>query len=166
MKRFDFHISAEQYTYSFFVENIIDNDTECVVTSELRLPKFKGPQYYVMGVDENHVTLNDFQEDFHYMVNYLENARSLIELPLLREALFAICKHHINRFNRLLFPDLLYYVDLYTIIYKAVFDAPLDSYMHIHEAGVYRVLEKYPKDVLFRGPWGKYYSWADMPENE
>ena len=168
MRTFSFYIDAENYTYSFDFPTTFQGGQEFVVydcNSEFRHPEFRvKPQGPIVG-SQILTDLNTFTEDFRNFVTRLNRLHKPLEGQMLAEVLEDVCEEHINRYSRLLYNDLLNYVDLYIHINHAIFESPMDVYQDIYKFGVYRVLNKFPNNVVFQGPFGTTYTWADVPEN-
>lgn len=171
MKEFRFYIPAENYTYSFSLPSKMMGENEYVETAGLRHPEFcvknNAPSYFSISQaitkEEMWQACDEFQNDLNLFINKVTSCDREVSHELLDMALFAICKDHINRCGRLLYFDLLGYVDLATFVDKAIYDGTIESYHSFYRRSVYNVMNSFPHQVLFQNPLGGFYSWADVP---
>lgn len=171
MKDFSFFIPAENYTYSFSLPSKIIGREEYVETAGLRHPEFcvqnNAPNYFslrqAIAKEELWQAVNEFQNDLNQFVNIITSSKREVTHEMLDRALLGICSDHISKCGRLLYYDLLGYVDLATFVDKAIYKGTVESYHSFYRHSVYNALNTFPKNVLFQSPIGGFYSWADVP---
>lgn len=73
---------------------------------------------------------------------------------------------HIRKYGRLLYIDLLMYMDTYINIIQAIFSESMRVYHNIYKRVTYLALNTFPNNILFQDMFGKVYSWADAPEKQ
>lgn len=174
MKEFQFYIPSENYTYSFSLPSEMMGGNEFVETAGLRHPEFKTKNnkqhqphlLQAIAKEEIWQEINDFQNDLNLYINKITSYNREVTHELLNIALLAICKDHINKYGRLLYFDLLGYVDLATFVDKAIYDGTIESYHSFYRYSVYNVMNSFPHQVLFQNPLGGLYSWADIPNKQ
>lgn len=172
-KTFQFHINAEHYTYSFSlpiiqVDTYIMHNRECVkmdnvVTSILRHPEFEGQVSNPLLANGKEVrSIESFEEDLDNFVKKLNDKHQLIERDLVQDVLTQVCIEHINRCGRLMYVDLLMYVDVYICVLFAIYNEKTETYHFEYYNAVYLILNRFPKDIKFVGIAGDLYSWDDV----
>lgn len=167
MQYFRFYVNAERFTYTATLKTISIQGQEFVVTSDLRHPDFIGKIdefSRLCGNNEQYRLISDFEEDFKKMVSMLNNLNRLIDQDIFDSILLQICHQHILLHGRLLYIDLLMYIDVYIHIVQAIFDEPVGVYHNIYKRVTYLVLNTYPNNILFQNMFGGLYSWGDIPE--
>ncbi len=173
MKEFSFYIPAENYTYTFSLPSKIMGRELYVETAGLRHPEFCiknnaagsfSSLQQAIAKEEMWQAFDEFQNDLNIFIDKIISNNKEITHELLNMALLSICKDHINRCGRLLYFDLLGYVDLATFIDKAIYSGTDESYHSFYRYSVYSVLNTFPQKVWFQNPLGGFYSWADVPQ--
>ena len=163
MKTFSFYVPSENFTYSFELPSKIIGGQEHVETAGLRHPDFRNKNSLIAS-EEVWQQLEEFKTDFNLFVSKIIASGELVTNKLIDSVMYNICAEHIKKFGRLMYVDLLGYADLSTFINKAVFEGPLWSYHSHFRLSVYKILDAFPRNVLFQGPLGTLYSWEDVPD--
>lgn len=157
MKEFSFYISAENYTYSFKMQNEYRGGQEFIVkkgNDPLRHPDFQFSQQGPIINADLMTPIEEFEADFNNFVNRLNRLGRPLEGQLLAKVLEDIVEEHISQYGRLLINDMLSYLDLYIHINHAIFSSELSVYQDIYRFGVLRILRKFPNKVLVQTPFG------------
>lgn len=174
MKTFRFYISAEKTIYKFTLPTKkiaqyncgYGNDStlvDYVITSRLRHKDFQGKVDVPLAANGEQVrSLESFDEDLTYMFNFLEDQNCPICINMLYDSLVSICKNHITKYGRLIYVDLLMYVDVFIYIYQAIYTACESTCHDTYRSAVYLILNMFPMKVFFRDFFGRTYTWADV----
>lgn len=152
-----FEIKREHRIYNFTIES--DEQFVCL-DQTLRHPDFL-PQNPMQHMNLM-ISRQEFFEDLNAFLRKVVLSVQKVETGFLQRILVDICRDHISKFGRLWYNDLLMYADLYITIDKAIFKRQIQQYHNLYRVGVYRVLNEFPKNVLFPSPMGGSYSWDDV----
>lgn len=165
-KTFSFYISAENFTYSFSLPMSMGQNVDATGLRHPDYKKVNSASEFLNSVASYSelVPISSFQDDMNLFVSYLERQKKPLETIMLFDALAYVCKKHIERFGRLIYGDLLSYVDVFIYVDYAIFQSDLSTYHNLYNKAVYYILNKFPNNVIFQGPFGSSYTWADVPE--
>lgn len=157
IEEIEFEIPREHNKYRFTIES--DDHFVCLDLI-LRHPDFlpKNPQQNLAQI----ISREEFFEDLNNFLEKIIVSVRKVDADFLQTVLVAICDSHIGKFGRLWYNDLLIYADLYITIDRAIFNRTIDQYRSLYQQGVYKVLNKFPKKVLFPSPMGGSYTWDEV----
>lgn len=167
MQYFRFYVNAERFTYIVELKTVSIQEQQFVVTSALRHPDFVGKVDEFSRLcrsNEQYRLVSDFEEDFKKMTSMINDTNRLIDQDMLDRILLQVCHQHISIYGRLLYIDLLMYMDVYIHVIQAVFNEPMKVYHNIYRRATYLVLNSYPNNILFQNAFGGLYSWTETPE--
>ncbi len=164
----DIFIDAEQFVYTVAARTLKIEDTEFVVTSDLRAKEFE-QKVDEIGLLFGGIQLRypyDLKNDIDDFIKILNMYNRPIDLTILEYSFIGLCREHIKLHGRLFYIDLLMYIDMYILVVKAIYNFQVTTYKTLYKKTVHLILNTFPADILFQGPFGELYSWNDVDESE